>query len=265
MTANPILKVLFTFQKYEVKNLLIGGQACIIYGAAEFSRDSDFVIFCDSENLDRLRKALRALKARTIYVPPLNKEFLDRGHACHFRCYDESVKNLRIDIMARLKGCDDFVKLWGRRFTVKITPNRSIEIVGLEDLVQSKKTQRDKDWLMLKRLVENDMILTKKTAMGKIRWWLLECRDSGKLIKLAEENIELAMECRIKRPLLKAAINKDFKALEKLLKREELSEREKDRKYWEPLKAELEMLRHKKLKDDSVERRLSSSCPKRRR
>ncbi len=51
MTRNPILKVLFTFQRFGVKSLLIGGQACIVYGAAEFSKDSDFIIFCDEKNL----------------------------------------------------------------------------------------------------------------------------------------------------------------------------------------------------------------------
>jgi hypothetical protein len=36
-----VLLTLSTFQKHRVRALLIGGQACIIYGAAEFSRDSD--------------------------------------------------------------------------------------------------------------------------------------------------------------------------------------------------------------------------------
>jgi hypothetical protein len=247
LTANPILKVLLTFQKYGVKSLLIGGQACIIYGAAEFSRDSDFIVFCDPVNLDRLRKALQALKAVPVYVPPLEAEFLDRGHACHFRCSAEPVKNLRVDIMSRLRGCDDFTKLWNKRRTVKVTPNRFIEVIGLEDLVQSKKTQRDKDWLMLKRLVENDMVLTKRATEKKISWWLLECRDSGKLIALARKNTKSAKDCLINRPLLKAALENDFKGLEKLLKREEMSERKNDKRYWDPLKAELEMLRHEKL------------------
>ncbi len=48
----------------------MGGQACVFYGAAEFSRDSDFAILADSENLDRLRGALRELKAEVIAVPP---------------------------------------------------------------------------------------------------------------------------------------------------------------------------------------------------
>ena len=33
----------------------MGGQACVFYGAAEFSRASDFAIVADAENLARKR------------------------------------------------------------------------------------------------------------------------------------------------------------------------------------------------------------------
>ncbi|OGW92941.1 MAG: hypothetical protein A3K16_06775, partial [Omnitrophica bacterium RIFCSPLOWO2_01_FULL_45_24] len=108
MTPNPILKVLSILNKYEVQYLLIGGQACIIYGAAEFSRDSDFVIFSSPDNLARMRKALKAMKAGSIYVPPLDEKYLERGHACHFRCGAIDVKGLRIDVIAKMRGCDEF-------------------------------------------------------------------------------------------------------------------------------------------------------------
>ena len=38
MTPNPILKVLSTLALHRVRHLLMGGQACVLYGAAEFSR-----------------------------------------------------------------------------------------------------------------------------------------------------------------------------------------------------------------------------------
>ncbi|MCE9553588.1 MAG: hypothetical protein K8T91_09490 [Planctomycetes bacterium] len=41
MTPNPILKVLSTLSSHGVRHLLMGGQACVLYGAAEFSRDTD--------------------------------------------------------------------------------------------------------------------------------------------------------------------------------------------------------------------------------
>ena len=42
-----------------VRALLMGGQACVLYGAAEFSRDTDFA----TANLARLRLALADLRA----------------------------------------------------------------------------------------------------------------------------------------------------------------------------------------------------------
>ena len=145
MTPNPILRALSTFRKHRVRSLLIGGQACIIYGAAEFSRDSDFVIHVDAENLRRLRRALAELEAECIYFPPLRAEHLRRGHARHFRCQLEEVRGLRVDVLARLRGCDDFGTLWRRRADVELPDGLKIPVIGLRDLVQCKKTQRDKD------------------------------------------------------------------------------------------------------------------------
>jgi len=38
LIPNPILKVLSTFSTTRLRYLLMGGQACVLYGAAEFSR-----------------------------------------------------------------------------------------------------------------------------------------------------------------------------------------------------------------------------------
>ena len=44
-------------QAHRVRALLMGGQACVFYGAAEFSRDTDLLILADAENLQRLSAA----------------------------------------------------------------------------------------------------------------------------------------------------------------------------------------------------------------
>ena len=64
----------------------MGGQACVFYGAAEFSRDTDLAILASSENLVRLNKSLTDLKAEVIAVPPFEAKYLRKGHAVHFRC-----------------------------------------------------------------------------------------------------------------------------------------------------------------------------------
>ncbi len=53
MTPSPIRRVLSTFRRHRVQSLLIGGQACILYGGAEFSRDIDFAVSPDEANLAR--------------------------------------------------------------------------------------------------------------------------------------------------------------------------------------------------------------------
>ena len=247
MTPNPILKVLFTLNRYNVKSLLIGGQACIIYGAAEFSRDSDFIILSTPENIECLKKALKALKARRIYVPPLEVRYLERGHACHFRCTAKDVKGLRIDVISKLRGCEEFDKLWERKKTISLKNGNAIDVIGLRDLVQSKKTQRDKDWLMLKRLVDDDILLNKAGPSDeRVKWWFRECRDPRLIMELAAKYPEIAKGALLHRPLLASAIISDMQKLTSQLDEEEMLERKKDIEYWEPLKKELEILRHKR-------------------
>jgi len=69
----------------------MGGQACILYGAAEFSRDLDLLILADANNLSNVMRALDALDAEVVAVPPLEERHLLRGHAVHLRCRREDV------------------------------------------------------------------------------------------------------------------------------------------------------------------------------
>ncbi len=45
-------------------------------------------------------------------------------------------------------------RLWERRTTVHDSDGFAFELLGIEDLVMAKKTQRDKDWPMIRRLVD---------------------------------------------------------------------------------------------------------------
>jgi len=107
---------------HRVRALLMGGQACVFYGAAEFSRDADFAILADATNLGRLRRALADLQAELIAVPPFGLSFLRRGHALRFRCQHPEALRVRVDIMARMRGVDAFPELW-RRLTVLALPD----------------------------------------------------------------------------------------------------------------------------------------------
>lgn len=87
MIPSPIHKVLLVMREHGVRSLLMGGQACVLYGAAEFSRDADLVVLADKDNLRRLADAFVALDATVEYVPPFEAQYLERlrhaegGHA----------------------------------------------------------------------------------------------------------------------------------------------------------------------------------------
>ncbi len=224
----------------------MGGQACVFYGAAEFSRDVDFAILVSPANLTRLKQALQDLQAEVIAVPPFEARYLRKGHAVHFRCHQPDVYGLRIDVMTKMRGVDDFRKLWQRRVTLSLEDGTVCELISLQDLVQAKKTQRDKDWPMLRRLVENDYFNRRpRPIQNQLRFWFLEMRTPELLQELADANPILLKKLIRVRPLLSLAEPGKEAALDKALLQEENLERDADRKYWMPLKNELERLRHR--------------------
>jgi hypothetical protein len=228
-----------------VRALLMGGQACVFYGAAEFSRDTDFAILAAPANLVRLRKALAELQAEPIAVPPFKMKFLRQGHALHFRCQHPDALRMRVDVMAKMRGVDSFAKLWRRRTTLQIPGGEPCDLLSLPDLVQAKKTQRDKDWPMIRRLVEANFFENSRLpSLAQIKFWLAELRTPQLLIEVAQKHSGVAKKLAAARPLLRLALAGEPAALEKALLAEELAEREKDRHYWLPLKKELEKLRH---------------------
>jgi hypothetical protein len=229
---------------HQVQYLLMGGQACVLYGAAEFSRDCDIAILCEPTNLARLQQALDELQARPIAVPPFEADYLLRGHAIHFRCHAPDVEDMRLDVMSLMRGVAPMDELWSRRTTLEDKSGLMIEVMSLPDLVAAKKTQRDKDWPMIRRLVEANYAQHRNAPTDEqIRFWLLESRTPEMLIELAVRFPAAARAATKCRPLLADALAGSSTALRQSLAHEQAALREADHAYWEPLKQELEQLR----------------------
>ena len=80
-----------------MRSLLMGGQACVLYGGAELSRDTDNMVVADAANLARLQAAIEELRAEVIaalraeedaereadrhYWAPLKRELEQLRHA----------------------------------------------------------------------------------------------------------------------------------------------------------------------------------------
>jgi hypothetical protein len=223
----------------------MGGQACVLYGAAEFSRDVDLALLPDPDNLDRLRAALADLDAEVIAVPPFRREFLDAGLAVHFRCRHPEARGLRIDVMTRLRGVEPFPRLWARRTSFEFD-GETLDVLSLPDLVAAKKTQRDKDWPIVRRLVDVDYLSHRdEPTPERVAFWLRELRSPELLVEAARALREETARARLDRPLLDLATPEhlDDGSLARALRAEEETRRQEDETYWRPLRETLSRLR----------------------
>ena len=221
----------------------MGGQACILYGGAQFSRDADVMVLADAANLARLQLALDDLAASPIAVPPFDVQHLLRGHAVHFRCQHPDVRGIRLDVMTTLRDLVPFADLWARRTSMTIE-GVEVQLLSLADLVQAKKTQREKDWPMIGSLVEASYARSYLNPTDdEIAFWLQESRSLEILLSLAENYSERLPQAIASRPLLVHVQRQDETAIRAALAEEQRLESEADRAYWAPLKAELEQLR----------------------
>jgi len=245
LIPSPIRKALSTIRRHQVAHLLMGGQACVLYGAAEFSRDLDLALLPDPANLDRLQAALAELDAEVIAVPPLALKHLAEGLAVHFRCRNPEVAGLRIDVMTQMRGVAPFPELWARRTTL-VFEDETLDVMALPDLVAAKKTQRDKDWPMIRRLVDvNYLSHREEPTPERILFWLRELRAAELLVEAARAHADVVEGLARERPLLKLATSEHLASgvLDRALRDEEDAERQLDAVYWKPLREKLERLR----------------------
>jgi hypothetical protein len=251
LIPSPIRKALSTIRAHRVDHLLMGGQACVLYGGAEFSRDIDLAILPDPGNLDRLRHALADLDAEVIAVPPFRSEHLEEGLAVHFRCRHPEARGLRIDVMTRLRGVEPFPRLWARRTTF-VFEDETLDVLSLPDLVAAKKTQRDKDWPMIRRLVDvNYLAHREEPTPERVAFWLRELRTPELLVEAAGAHPDAAANARRERPLLDLATPEGLGRgdLARALRDEEEALRGEDEAYWRPLKEKLSRLRRERRRD----------------
>jgi hypothetical protein len=244
LIPTPIRQVLSTIQANGVQALLMGGQACVFYGAAQVSKDVDFLLLAEPENFARLHAALGALVARRIAVPRFDPAALARGHAVHFRCAAPGVEELRVDVMTRLRDLPDFAVLWERRTVFADEEGTEFHLLSIPDLVQAKKTQRAKDWPVIELLVaihHRENAATPRAAW--IEFWLREARTPELLCELVARFPAEARALESSRPLLAQARGGELEPLRAAIDAETRAEQARDRRYWEPLRRELEAFR----------------------
>jgi hypothetical protein len=143
-----------------------------------------------------------------------------------------------------MRGVDPFSRLWKRREELRLPGVGVVALPALPDLVKAKKTQRDKDWPMIRRLIEADVARHSGDADAlRVDFWMRECRTAEVLRELARRYPEAARRAARGRPALQAILRGGSLKAAALLRKEEDAERARDRRYWAPLRRELEKWR----------------------
>jgi hypothetical protein len=158
-----------TFDRHEVRYLLISGQAAILYGAASFSEDVDVWIDPSSRNVAAFLRALAAVDA-SVYklTPAMTRRNVDFGHGFHFLVPDGDAP-IFLDVMPRPPRVGTFAASFRRRRRMD-SPIGPIEVVSIEDLVELKKTRRLADYDVITNLVAIRLREASRPDRALIRW-----------------------------------------------------------------------------------------------
>ena len=114
--------------KHEVRYLLVGGWAVGIYGNPRATKDIDFLIGTEDENIERLQKALFEFDAPTV----ADEVFQEPGNV-----YRIGSSPIQIDIINTASGIQ-FDDCYMRR-NVLSTEEVTISIINKADLIMNKK------------------------------------------------------------------------------------------------------------------------------
>lgn len=144
------LELIRHLNESELKYLIIGGVAAIIYGIPRVTKDIDIAIIPDYKTIEKLLEILKNLEFGTAFIT--NPKKILESKVTIFEDY------FRLDILTEAKGFD-FNSAWEKREVISVK-DINLNIVALEDLINMKKAAGRKVDL-------EDVLLLEKIASGE--------------------------------------------------------------------------------------------------
>lgn len=151
-------KLAESLNRHDVKWVLVGGMAVMLYGADYLTSDCDLATEKTEQNLNRLKAALEELGARPVCASDNGEFELD------FSILMAPFMHLKteagpVDIINRLPNIESFQKLYDNALVVDVQ-GVQVRLAAIDDLIKLKTdTGRDRDQLhitMLKSLRDID-------------------------------------------------------------------------------------------------------------
>lgn len=259
----PLEKVLRAFDAARVRYLIIGGQAAIIYGASQITKDADFWVEPTRRNFAALEKALISLNARLRFLPPLDIKYLRKGHGIHFTI-PEPEGDYYIDILGKPPRVSGFPAAYKSAQIVK-WHGFVLRVLDIPRLVATKKTNREQDYASIQLLAEmvfNTVRNKPHLRKGVISWLLQESRTPEHLIEIVRKwkgGLKIAPTCR--REAVTLAVSDAVpEQIQTAIDKEKLTYQRANIEYWKPFLRELRLLRRRTCNRPVNSKRRNSSA-----
>jgi len=126
---NYLQEVFGSLQKHQVKYLVIGGIAAVLYGVPRSTFDLDIIIEATDENAQKLLEAFLDAKLGTASL--ISVEELLAKEITIFQ------DRIRIDVQTSTPGVD-FKKAWERKETM-VFKGKEFYVLSRDDLIASKR------------------------------------------------------------------------------------------------------------------------------
>jgi hypothetical protein len=199
---NIYLELTQRFNSGRLRAILGGGQAVVLHRLAIMSKDADWILQEDQETMDHVLSVLEGYGARYRFGAPLDIRWLTGGWSAHFEFTWEKLR-VRTDFVTRPPrlSTERLKSLWQEQ------EGRDIPFVNVRDLAELKKTNREKDYVVIGELARN---------MQDIDDQILYSRSARDLIRIAAEQPEKVKKLAQKRPVLRV-VSKGLDAVEAAL------------------------------------------------
>jgi hypothetical protein len=199
---NIYLQLTREFNRGRPRAILAGGQAVVLHRLAILRKDGDWILREDRETLEDVLTILERYGARYRFGAPLDVRWLAGGWSTHLEFPWQAIR-VRTDFISRPPRLDQeaLQRIW------RHAEGQEIPFLGAMDLASMKKTNREKDYVVIGELARR---------MPEVDNQVLYSRSVRDLLDLAEKHRDRVQRLMEQRPAL-AAIDQGREALEAAL------------------------------------------------
>lgn len=188
MADNIYLRLTKLFNAGKLRAILSSGQAVVLHRLAMMSKDGDWILRGDAESLEYILRVLSEFGAVYRFGAPLDLRWLANGWSSHLEFSFDGMR-VRTDFVVTPPriSATDLERMWREQ------EGAELPFVGLRDLVELKKTNREKDYPVIGDLARR---------LTSVRDKLLCSRSARDILTLAREHPTVLTECADLRPVL---------------------------------------------------------------